>query len=264
MPVRWGLGNARPMLQEPPKPKRVSKLSIRQLLPNLRSPNNGTQTSERRHERVSIRYPRGRAPVLHLRLSEFDVDPPTKPLRSPTYSTTSLRTYLISQTPPTGSPVEPVPAEHLGLRDPRHRNTPSDVPISPLTPNSPWTITGLIPRVSSSSDGTAGPRSPTQARDKNIHHPTHTREDTMSSTMSNIRVEVMTLSGSPPDPGFVLPIPSRSRIRQNFDMSPDDLRLSHDSMYLTRTAASDFHSCAQNLTLIWDNLHRNRYMPRIR
>ena len=40
----------------------------------------------------------------------------------------------------------------------------------------------------------------------------------MSSTASNLQVEVMTLSGSPPDPGFVLPIPSRSWGRRSLNL----------------------------------------------
>lgn len=44
----------------------------------------------------------------------------------------------------------------------------------------------------------------------------------MSSTLSNLQAEVMTLSESPPDPGFVLPIPSRSRSRQNYTMPTID------------------------------------------
>ena len=236
MLIRWDyLEDVRFVLQQPPKPKRISRFSIRHLLPNIRSPNEETRTPECTHERVSVRYPRGRAPTLHLRLSEFDATPVIKALRSPTRSSNSLRVHLISETAPTRLAVGTVSGGCLDARYSLHRDAPSDVSTSPTTPNSPWTFTGRTPRASSSNNHAGSPL--VQAQDGNLHHQTHTRGDTMSSTMSNLQVEVMTLSESPPDPGFVLPIPSRSRSRQNFDLSPADS---------ARTVVCDVYSCATN------------------
>lgn len=231
------------MLQEPPRPKRISKLSIRQLFPNLRSPIDETRTFERGHERVSVRYPRGRAPMLHLRLSTFDTNPVFKAFRSPASSSHSFQIHLIPQRSPAMSSVEAVTG-HQDVRDPRHRDTPPDVPIFPLTPNSPWTMTGTTPRVSS-SNRTAGPRPSTPTRDEHPLRSTHIRGNTISSTLSHLQVEAMTLSESPPDPGFVLPIPSRSGLRQNFDMSPGDPKLTRGSMYPTRTMVCSVHPRAR-------------------
>lgn len=64
----------------------------------------------------------------------------------------------------------------------------------------------------------------------------------MSSTMSNLQVEVMTLSESPPDPGFVLPIPSRSWSRQNLYFYSED-RLASGSMHSTRITVGNVQSC---------------------
>lgn len=215
------------MLQEPPKSKRISNLSIRQLIPNIRPPSNETQTSERGNERVSVKHPRGRAPTLHLRLSGFDISPVIRSLRSPAPSPKSLRGHLIPEKTPTSE-------GYLDAQYPRHRITPSDVPTSPITPNSPWTTTGPTREVSSSTDRTA--RLPTPTQDENVHHPTHTRRDTMSSTMSNLQVEVMTLSGSPPDPGFVLPIPPRSWSRRGLNLP----------LTYTQSAVCDVCSCTAN------------------
>ena len=212
-------------------------MSIRQLFPNIRSSSDGTQASEHDHGRVSVRYPRGRAPTLHLRLSEFDINPVMKALRSPTRSPNSFHTHLIPETTQTGPTVGEFSEGYLDAGYPHHRNAPSNVPTSPITPNSPWTVTGPTPGISPFSDQTTGPRLSTPTQDEHLHHPTHTRVDTMSSTVSNLQVEVMTLSGSPPDPGFVLPIPSRSWSRQN--LNPP----------LASTAQSvvcDTHSCAAN------------------
>lgn len=245
MPIRWDrLEDVQFLLQEPPQIKRISRLSIRQLFPNRRSPGGENQTSERGHRRVSVRQPRGRAPMLHLRLSEFDANPVFRALRSPNNSPHSFQTHLISQTPPTVSPVEAVTG-HPNVWDPHHRNAPSDVPISPFTPNSPWTITAPTPRVSSSIRAT-GPRQSTPARDELLHQSTHMRGDTVSSTMSHLQVEVMTISESPPDPGFVLPIPSRSGIRQNFDLSLDDPGLTRSWMHPSRTMACVVHPCVKS------------------
>ena len=218
MPTSWDyIQDVRFVLQEPPKSKRISRLLIRQLFPDIRPLSDETQTSERSHERVSIRHPRGRAPMLHLRLSEFDMSSVMRALRTPGRSPSSPRTHLIPETTPTG-PTAEFSEGHLDVRYPHRRNAPFDVHASPITPNSPQRVTGPTPRASSSSRRTANPRSSAPSRDENLL-PTHTREDTMSSTMSNLQVEVMTLSGSPPDPGFVLPIPSRSRSRQNPHLS---------------------------------------------
>lgn len=213
MTTSWDyLEDVRFVLQETPKPKRASRMSIRQF---FRPSSGTTQTSERGHRRVSVRYPRGRAPTLHLRLSEFDINPVMRALRSPNRSPNSIHTHLIPETTQTRFTV----GESKGYLDagyPRRRNPPSDVFTSPITPTSPWTVTGQAPGVSPSIGQTARPRSPT--RDEPLHHPTHVRGDTMSSTASNLQMEVMTLSGSPPDPGFVLPIPSRSWGRRNLDL----------------------------------------------
>ena len=232
------------VLHAPPKAKRISKLSIRQLFPKFRPPGDENQISERSHGRVSVRQSRGRAPMLHLRLSEFDMNPIFRVFRSPTNSPHSFRTHLISQTPPTVSPVEAVTG-HPNVWDPHHRNVPSDVPISPFTPNSPWTITAPTPRVSSSIR-TTGPLETTPARDEHPHQSTHMRGDTMSSTLSHLQAEVMTLSESPPDPGFVLPIPSRSGIRQQFGLSLDNPGLTRSWMHPSRTMACVFHPCVES------------------
>jgi len=207
------------VLQRPPKSKRVSRFSALQLFSSIRSPGVETQTSELSDERVSVRRPRGRAPTLHLRLSEFDVTPIMKTLRSPTGSHNSLRDHLIPEMTARDSGVET--PSYLDVQHLFHGSAPSDLPTSPSTPNSPWTITGPTPRANSSNH-TRSPQPSTWTQDGGLHHPTHMRGDTMSSTMSNLQVEVMTLSESPPDPGFVLPIPSRSRSRQNYAMPPID------------------------------------------
>ena len=175
--------------------------------------------------------------MLHLRLSGFDVSPVMRALRSPARSPNSLRTHLIPETTPAMPTVEEVSDGYLDVRYPYHRNARSDTPASPITPTSPWTVTGPTPRASSSNNRDSGPRSSTPTQNEHLHHPTHTRGDTMSSTMSNLEVEVVTLSESPPDPGFVLPIPSRSRSRQNFNLSPGGS---------TQTTVRDLHSCATN------------------
>ena len=229
------------MLREPPKPRRVSKLSIQQLIPNIRSASDESQTSERSHERVSVKYPRGRPPMLHLRLSEFDVNPGMRALRSPA-SPSSPHICLIHETTPTRPAVEEVDEGYLEPQSPYHRNAPSDVPTSPTTPNSARTVTGPTPRVVFSSDRTATPQSSTLKQDEHLHHPTHTRGDTMSSTLSNLQAELVTLSESPPDPGFVLPIPSRSRSRQNLDLVPAN-RLTLGSVYSTQTTVRDAYPC---------------------
>ena len=232
------------MLQEPPKLERISRLSIRQLFPNFRSSRDETQTSERNRERVSVRRPRGRAPTLHLRLSEFDFNPVMKAFRSPASSSHSFQIHLIPQTQPAWSPTEAVTG-HLDVRDLHHRNSPLDVPNSPLTSNSTWTITGPTPRLSSSNQ-TAGPGSSTQTQDGHLHHSTHRRGDTMSSTLSHLQAEAMTLSESPPDPGFVLPIPSRSGMRQNFEPSLVDPTQTRGSTYPARPMVCDFHPWVKN------------------
>jgi len=231
-------------------------LSIRRLFPSIRSTSDETQTSERSYERVSVRHPQGRAPTLHLRLSEFDMGPVAKALRSPSRSPNAIRTHLIPETAPTWPAVE---GGYLEVRHGYHRSAPSDVPISPITPNSPWTVTGPTPSASSTSDHTARPRSSTPTRDERLHHPTHTRGDTMSSTMSNLQVEVMTLSESPPDPGFVLPIPSRSWSRQNLYFVSAD-RLARGSVHSTRITVRNVHSCATDPSD--DRRYRSRNTPR--
>ncbi|KAF9648308.1 hypothetical protein BDM02DRAFT_2325746 [Thelephora ganbajun] len=205
-------------LEEPPKSKRTSRFSIRQLFPNARSTSNETQILECGYERVSVRHPRGRAPMLHLRLSEFDMNPIIKALRPPSRSPSSHHIHLVPKTPPIGTAVY-TGGGYLDVRHPHHRNAPSNLTTEPHTPNSPWTVTGPTPRVGSSGDQTPRPRSPIPTQDGYLHRSIHTRGDTMSSTMSNLQVEVMTLSESPPDPGFVLPIPSRSRSRQKLGLS---------------------------------------------
>lgn len=237
------------MLQAPPKPKRISKLSIRQLFPSARTPSDESQTSERLNGRVSVRHLRGRAPTLHLRLSELDVD--MKSFRSPTRSPNSLHMHLIPQALSTGSPVEISTPGHPDAQDLYHRNVPVDVPTTPLTPHSPWFPTSPTHKASSSTistNRTAGPPSPNLSRDERSPYPTHAREDTVSSTLSQLPAEVMTLSESPPDPGFVLPIPSRSRIRHSFNLPQalEDLRSTRDSMFITPTRVSDIHSCGKN------------------
>ena len=238
MSTRWDhLEDVRFVLQQPPKPRRTPRFSALQLFSSIRSPGVETQVSEQSDERVSVRRPRGRAPTLHLRLSEFDVTPIMKTLRSPTGSHNSLRAHLIPEMTPTGSTME-VPSEgYLDVQHLFHGNPPSDVPTSPTTPNSLWTLTGPPPRADSSSNYAGSPRPSTRTQDGTLHHQTHVREDTMSSTMSNLQVEVMTLSESPPDPGFVLPIPSRSRSRQNYTMSPIDF---------AQSLVCDVHSCTTN------------------
>ena len=217
------------MSRQPPKSKRISKFSIRQLFPNLRSSSDETRISEYGHERVSVRYPRGRAPTLHLRLSEFDVTPFVRALRSPARSPNSLHTHLIPEIAPAGSTVGAVGGGYM--------DAPSDVPISPTTPDSARTPTRRTPEVGSSNTHVEGPQSSVQTQDGHSHRPAHTREDTMSSTMSNLQMEAMTLSGSPPDPGFVLPIPSRSRSRQDFGLPPANF---------TQTVVRDEYPCATN------------------
>jgi len=225
------------VLQQPPKSKRISRFSARQLFSSIRSPGVETHISERSDERVSVRRPRGRAPTLHLRLSEFDVSPIMKTLRSPTGSHNSLRTHLIPETTPTGSAMETPSEGYLDVQHLFHANPPSDVPTSPTTPDSFWTLTGPTPRANSSSNHVGSPQPSTQTQDGILHHQTHARGDTMSSTMSNLQAEVMTLSESPPDPGFVLPIPSRSRSRHNYGMPPIDF---------TNAVVCGVHSCATN------------------
>lgn len=204
-------------LQEPPKPKRISKMSFRHLLPNIRIPSDESQASERGHERVSVKHPRGRAPTLHLRLSGFDFTPVLKVLRSPPRTPNSFNSHLAHETTPARSIAGRFSEGFLDVRYPRFRNAASSVPASPITPTTPWIVTEPTPRPSSSSDRTANLRLPT-IYDERSHRPAHVREDTMSSTMSNLEVEVMTLSESPPDPGFVLPIPSRSRDRESYGL----------------------------------------------
>lgn len=179
--------------------------------------------------------------MLHLRLSsKFDINPVTRTLRSPAHSPNSLRTHLISETTPTRSTIEKAGEGHLDIRYPRYRNFPSGIPASPVTPTTPQTIIGPTSILSSVSDRTVGPRLSAPTQDEPLHHPSHTRESTMSSTLSNIQMEVMTLSGSPPDPGFVLPIPSRSRGRQNFGLSLADTAHSMDlCSYPTHPGGAD-------------------------
>ena len=249
------------MLQEPPRPKRFSKLSLRQLIPNIRSPSRETQISERNHGRVSVRHPRGRAPMLHLRLSKFDSSPIMKAFSAPNRSPNSLQTHLIPRTTQPGSPVEATAAERLGIRHPHYRDTPRDVPLSPLTPDSPWTVVGPTPRASSSNDRAVDPPPSPPVRDGSPPHHTHTRGDTVSSTLSHLQVEVMTLSESPPDPGFVLPIPSRSRMRENFDLSLDDVRPTRGSTYPIPATVSSADSCAKSVVaLILHDTRRSRNM----
>ena len=204
-------------LQEPPKPKRISKMSFRHLLPHIRTPSDEAQASERGHERVSVKHPRGRAPTLHLRLSGLDFSPVLKALRSPPRTPNSFNSHSVHETTPTRSIAGRFSEGFLDVRYPRFRNAPSSGPASPITPNTPWIVTEPTPRPSFSSDRTANPRLPT-IYDEHSHRPAHVREDTVSSTMSNLGVEVMTLSESPPDPGFVLPIPSRSRDRESHSL----------------------------------------------
>lgn len=218
MPISWDyIQDVRFVLQEPPKSKRISRLLIRQLFPDIRPLSDETRTSECSHERVFVRHSRGRAPMLHLRISEFDMSSVMRALRTPIRSPSSPRTHLIPETTPT-RPAAEFSEGHLDVRYPHRRNAPFNVPASPITPDLLRTVTGPTPRASSSSHRTVNPRSSAPSQDEHLR-PTHTREDTMSSTMSNLQVEVMTLSGSPPDPGFVLPIPSRSRNRQNPHLS---------------------------------------------
>jgi len=238
MATRWDhLEDVRFVLHQPPKSKRISRFSALQLFSSIRSPGAETQISEHSDERVSVRRPRGRAPTLHLRLSEFDVTPIMKTLRSPTGSHNSLRAHLIPEMTPTGSTMEAPSEGYLDVQHLFHGNPPSDVPTSPTTPNSLWTFTGPTPRANSSSNHTGTPRPSSRTQDGTLHHQAHMRGDTMSSTMSNLQMEVMTLSESPPDPGFVLPIPSRSRSRQNYAMPPIDF---------TQIVVCDVHSCAAN------------------
>ena len=218
MPTSWDyIEDVRFVLQEPPKSKRASRLSIRQLFPDTRSPGDMAQISERPHERVSVEYPRGRAPRLHLRLSELDFSPIMRTLRSSPRSTNPLHTHLIPETPLAMSMIREVSDDDPDVRYPYHRNVSSDVLISPVTLRSAWPVTGPTSKDSSSTNrAILAPRPSAPPRDERFHSPCHTRERTMSSTLSNLP-EVMTLSGSPPDPGFVLPIHSRSRGRQNYD-----------------------------------------------
>lgn len=220
----------------------------------MRSPGVETQISVLSDERVSVRRPRGRAPTLHLRLSEFDITPIMKTLRSPTGSHNSLRAHLIPEMAPRDSAMESPSEGYLDVQHLFHGNTPSDVPASPTTPNSLWTVTAPTPRANS-SDHTGSPRPSTRTQDGGLHHPTHMRGDTMSSTMSNLQVEVMTLSESPPDPGFVLPIPSRSRSRQNYAMPPIEF---------TQTVVCGVHSCATDTSSTdLGRLYRSWTPPRI-
>ncbi|KAF9781262.1 hypothetical protein BJ322DRAFT_265132 [Thelephora terrestris] len=252
------LEDVRFVLQEPPKPKRISKLSFRQLIPTIRSPSRETQTSERDHGRVSVRHRRGRAPMLHLRLSGFDINPFMKAFRSPNRSSNSPQTHLIPRATQTGSPIE-ASERYLGVQDPHYINTPPDAPYSPLTPDSPRTVVGPTPRVSSSSNPVDLPQS-LPVQDEHTHHQSHMRGETMSSTLSHLQVEVMTLSESPPDPGFVLPIPSRSRTRENFDLFLDEARSTRGSIYPTRAIVSS-RACAESASSAdsgW-NLQEPRY-----
>jgi hypothetical protein len=253
MTIRWDyLEDVRFILQESPKSNRFSRLSIRNLFSSNRSQNGQTQTSERSHERVSVWQPRGRAPVLQLRLSEFNASPILRGFRTPSHSPSSLQIHLIPETPP-----GPTTGGFLDVLNPSHRKVPFDAPTSPLSPNSPWTTTGSPPNLNVPTNKTAGPQSWTPIQDERDPHLTHTREDTASSTLSHLQVvEVMSLSESPPDPGFVLPIPSRSRKRRGLDSSPDDLMLIPGPTYPTRTSVSDVHYCTNGTTvLIWDNLY---------
>ena len=235
MSTRWDhLEDVRFVLQRPPKLKRVSKLSILDFFPSLRSPTDETQMLERGHERVSARYPRSRAPTLHLRLSEPNITPLKKALDSPTHSLNSLHIRLI---PEKASTVEGISEGHLDLRHPFHRHAPSDVPTSPITPNSLWTFTGSTSRISTSNGHPARSRSFSRTQNR----PTHLRGNTTSSTLSNLRVEVVTLSESPPDPGFVLPIPSRSRSRQELNLTPTD-SLTRGAVDSAKTKVCDVHS----------------------
>jgi len=234
MHTRWDhLEDVRFVLDQPPKSKQISKFSARQLFSNVRPPSEETQISEYGHERVSVRRLRGRAPTLHLRLSKFDLSPIIGTLRSPPGGNNSLHSYLIPETTPTESTMEIASGGYP--RHPFHGNPPSDVPTSPITPNSPWAFSGPTHRTNSSGKRTGSPQSSTGIQGGGLPHLTHMRENTMSSTMSNLQVEVVTLSESPPDPGFVLPIPSRSRITQNRDMPPIDF---------TQTVVGDVHSYA--------------------
>lgn len=230
MPTRWDrLEDVRFVLQEPLGSKRISRFSVRQFLPSIRTPSDGTQISELGNERVSVTRHRGRAPTLHLRLSEFDMGPVMRALRSSTRSHSSLHAQLIPGRTPTDSVIEAGGGEHQDALHQYRRNPPSDVPSSPATPNSPWAFTGPTPRASSAN-------SRTRDRDGDLLQSTHMREDTVSSTMSSLR-EVMTLSESPPDPGFVLPIPSRSRGRLNF--SPPPVGLAQSVVCGMRTCVID-------------------------
>lgn len=213
------------VLQEPPHPKRVSKFSFRQLFPSTRSTTGETQTSEHSRERVFVRHPRGRAPALHLRLSGFDVSPIMRTFRSSPRIPDSPEIHLVPQMSLEGPLFEPTMTRHLNSRNPYYGNLPFDAPISPVTPSTPWVVTGPTPRASFSTNNIAGTRPSTPALDERPNTPTHMRGNTMSSTFSHLQVEVMTLSESPPDPGFVLPIPSRSRTRRDFDLSLDDQML---------------------------------------
>ena len=219
MSARWDcLDDVGFVLQEPPKSKRVSKLSIRQLFPSTRPPGYEIRTSERSRDRVSVRYSRNHAPTLHLRLSEFDINPIMKTLYSLPRSPSSL--HLISETSSTGSYIGTATTGNTDTWNPHHRNAPSDAPTSPPMFVQP------TPEVYSSVDRTTGP-SPADGEYKDPF--THSRGDTASSTLSHLQLDdVMTLSESPPDPGFVLPIPSRSRARRRFEPPRlDDLKSTH-------------------------------------
>ena len=249
------------VLQEPPQPKRVSKFSFRQLFPSTRSTNSETQTPEHNCERVFVRHPRGRAPALHLRLSGFDVSPIMRTFRSSPRIPDSPEIRLVPQMSLRRPLVEPTMTRHPNARNPYYGNVPFDAPVSPVTPSTPWVITGPTPRASTSSNNIAGTRPSTPALDERPNTPTHMRGNTMSSTLSHLQVEVMTLSESPPDPGFVLPIPSRSRTRRDLDLSLDDATLTRGLVHPTRATVSHFIATPSVQTvLIRDGRRRTRDM----
>lgn len=151
-------------------------------------------------------------------------------LRSSPRSSNPFGTHLSPETPPTVSVIGEIGEDSSDVQYPHHKNTSSDVLISPMT--------GPTPKVSSSTNRTINPRPSTPLQEELAYTPGHTREGTISSTMSNLQMEVMTISGSPPDPGFVLPVPSRSRGRQNYDLYMAST---------TRFAVCDTHPCATDL-----------------
>lgn len=233
------------VLREPLEPKRISKFSFRQLFPSNRSTTGETQTSERNRERVFVRHPRGRAPMLHLRLSGFDVSPITRTFRSSPRGPDSPEIHLVPQMSPRGPNV----------RNPYYGNAPFDAPISPVTPSTPWVVTGPTPRASPTAATFTGTRPSIPALDERPNTPTHMRGNTMSSTLSHLQVEVMTLSESPPDPGFVLPIPSRSRKRQDFDLFLGDAVSTHGLVHPTQTTVSHTHCYAERTNCVNPEWH---------